>query len=179
MKYQYFSEQKKSKDEQKQQPKDPKLEITLSSRLFWSFAGCLKDQKIIRREKNEPACKPGSVMDNHSSRPAITNRLKRPTRIQRGYTPIGFLFGLAPSGVYHRHRLLPAARCALTAPFHPYRCLRRGGFLSAALSVGSRPPGVTWHSALWSPDFPLNRNRAIAQLARGKVITAPNERTDF
>jgi len=29
-----------------------------------------------------------------------------------------------------------------------------GGLLSAALSVGSRPPGVTWHSALWSPDFP-------------------------
>jgi len=29
-----------------------------------------------------------------------------------------------------------------------------GGFLSAALSVGSRRPGVTWHSALWSPDFP-------------------------
>ncbi|CAD5262840.1 conserved hypothetical protein [Halomonas sp. A3H3] len=29
-----------------------------------------------------------------------------------------------------------------------------GGLLSAALSVGSRRPGVTWHSALWSPDFP-------------------------
>jgi len=25
---------------------------------------------------------------------------------------------------------------------------------SVALSVGSRLPGVTWHSALWSPDFP-------------------------
>src|SRR5690554_7861577 len=31
---------------------------------------------------------------------------------------------------------------------------RLGGLLSAALSVGSHPPGVTWHSALWSPDFP-------------------------
>src|SRR5271170_5535506 len=30
--------------------------------------------------------------------------------------------------------------------------LRR--YLSVALSVGSRPPGVTWHRALWSPDFP-------------------------
>jgi len=29
-----------------------------------------------------------------------------------------------------------------------------GGFLSAALSVGSHPPGVTWHSDLRSPDFP-------------------------
>ena len=30
-----------------------------------------------------------------------------------------------------------------------------GGLLSVALSVGSRPPGVTWRLALWSPDFPL------------------------
>lgn len=72
---------------------------------------------------------------------------------------IGFLFGLAPGGVYHRRELLPVTRCALTAPFHPYRCPRTchghlGGILSVALSVGSRRPGVTWHLALWSPDFP-------------------------
>ena len=29
-----------------------------------------------------------------------------------------------------------------------------GGLFSAALSVGSRPPAVSWHSAQWSPDFP-------------------------
>ena len=43
----------------------------------------------------------------------------------------GFLFGLAPGGVYHRRGLLPATRCALTAPFHPYRhpkALRRFTF---------------------------------------------------
>jgi len=72
---------------------------------------------------------------------------------------IGFLFGLAPGGVYHRRELLPVTRCALTAPFHPYRCPQTcyehlGGLLSVALSVGSRRPGVTWHLALWSPDFP-------------------------
>ena len=56
--------------------------------------------------------------------------------------------------------LLPAARCALTAPFHPYPVARKppGGTFSAALSVAApspaRPPGVTWHPALWSPDFP-------------------------
>ena len=51
---------------------------------------------------------------------------------------------------------LPSARCALTAPFHPYRSAKadRGGIFSVALAVGSRPPGVTWHPALWSPDFP-------------------------
>ena len=43
-------------------------------------------------------------------------------------------------------RLLPAARCALTAPFHPYLHLHAGGFLSAALSVSSHSPGVTWRS---------------------------------
>jgi hypothetical protein len=73
-------------------------------------------------------------------------------------------------------RMLPPARCALTAPFHPCRpqhlprrrdrtnparsvtngCVL-GGLLSVALSVGSRPPGVTWHLALWSPDFPPRR----------------------
>ena len=44
---------------------------------------------------------------------------------------IGFLFGLAPGGVYHRRELLPVTRCALTAPFHPYRrpkALRRFTF---------------------------------------------------
>jgi len=25
---------------------------------------------------------------------------------------------------------------------------------SVALSVSSRPPGITWRPALWSPDFP-------------------------
>jgi hypothetical protein len=60
-------------------------------------------------------------------------------------------------------RMLPPARCALTAPFHPYlprpacTCHDIGGLLSVALSVGSRPPGVTWHLALWSPDFPPRR----------------------
>jgi|GEM_PF-5476041 len=49
------------------------------------------------------------------------------------------------------------ARCALTAPFHPYSCLHKedtSGIFSVALSIGSRLPGITWHSTLWSPDFP-------------------------
>src|ERR1700726_370778 len=56
--------------------------------------------------------------------------------------------------------LLPSPRCALTAPFHPYRapstfaCGTLGGLLSVALSVGLRPPGVTWHPIRRSPDFP-------------------------
>lgn len=33
---------------------------------------------------SESAYKPGSVIDNHSSRPRIAPRLKQPTRFQRG-----------------------------------------------------------------------------------------------
>ena len=69
---------------------------------------------------------------------------------------IASLFGLAPGGVC-RAGLLPDSRCALTAPFHPYHARLAtpfGGLLSVALSVGLRRPGVTWHRALWSPDFP-------------------------
>ena len=44
-----------------------------------------------------------------------------------------------------------------------------GGLLSVALSVGSRPPGITWHLALWSPDFPPRREaqRLPGRLPRG------------
>ena len=74
----------------------------------------------------------------------------------------------------------PPARCALTAPFHPYlassRILSaraRGGLFSVALSVGSRPPGVTWHPALWSPDFPPPR----IETATARSTPAPHSVT--
>jgi hypothetical protein len=76
---------------------------------------------------------------------------------------IRFLFGLAPGGVCH-------AITVTSAAVRSYRTLSplprnnvRGGILSVALSVGSHLPGVTWHPALWSPDFPLYiKYRAIA-----------------
>ena len=76
---------------------------------------------------------------------------------------MGSLFGLAPGGVC-RAGLLPGSRCALTAPFHPCHAFRRTvrRYLSVALSVGSRRPGVTWHRALWSPDFPRHSRRSDA-----------------
>ena len=76
------------------------------------------------------------------------------------------LFGLAPSGVY------PATfvtKCAVRSyrtisPLPISTEMETGGIFSAALSVGSRRPGVTWHSARWSPDFPplVIRQKAIA-----------------
>ncbi len=43
-----------------------------------------------------------------------------------------------------------------------------GGIFSAALSVGSHLPGITWHSAQRSPDFPLlwRTRAAIARLTQ-------------
>jgi len=69
----------------------------------------------------ESADKPGFVVGNHSSRISVTADLERPTRTRCGPHLNGSLFGLAPGGVYHRRGVLPPTRCALTAPFHPYR----------------------------------------------------------
>jgi len=67
------------------------------------------------------------------------------------------LFGLAPGGVYPATAVTNGAvRSYRTiSPLPAPKCL--GGIFSAALSVGSRPPGVTWHPALRSPDFPPRR----------------------
>ncbi|GLK70390.1 hypothetical protein GCM10017643_05050 [Ancylobacter dichloromethanicus] len=46
---------------------------------------------------------------------------------------------------------LPDARCALTAPFHPYRGRTRGGLISVALSLGSPPPDVIRHRVSVEP----------------------------
>lgn len=72
---------------------------------------------------------------------------------------------------------LRAARCALTAPFHPYRVASRlGGIFSAALSVGLRLPGVTWRSALWSPDFPLSMIDSDCMTDSRTLVSSKNDR---
>jgi len=112
----------------------------------------------------ELADKPGSVLDNHSSGMSVARHLKQPTRIHRGPQHWIPIWSCSRWGL-HCHKPLPDARCALTAPFHPY-LIRSGGIFSVALSVGSRLPGVTWHPALWSPDFPPSMMTAIAWLTR-------------
>ena len=88
-----------------------------------------------------------------------------------GHRAAGFpatsLFGLAPGGVC---RAVRVATCAVRSyrtisplPAPPLRVARRR-YLSVALSVGSRLPGVTWHPALWSPDFPPFRLAAKTRL---------------
>ena len=71
--------------------------------------------------------------------------------------PVGFTMPLP----------LPAARCALTAPFHPYRRPRltagAGGLLSVALSLGSPPPGVTRHRVSVEPGLSSPRPRRVEE----------------
>jgi hypothetical protein len=74
----------------------------------------------LGNKKVEPACKPGSVEDSHSSRAYVAVRLKRPTREQRGPRLMLPYLVLLRVG-FTLPPVLPQARCALTAPFHPYR----------------------------------------------------------
>jgi len=79
--------------------------------------------------------------------------------------PVGFALPL----------LLPAARCALTAPFHPClpttEIMAAGGLFSVALSLGSPPPGVTRHRLFVEPGLSsINSQRpstAITQSSDG------------
>ncbi len=70
--------------------------------------------------------------------------------------------GVGPAG----GGLLPHRFTLTTHPLGPF-----GGLFSVALSVGSRRPGVTWHPALWSPDFP-RRDRSRRGCLATSVETA-------
>jgi hypothetical protein len=123
---------------------------------------CRKTTVFLTRvgKKWESAGKPGSVVGNHSSGMRVAAHLERPTRKHALAARCGLrrmlpYLALLPAG-FALPSPLPSTRCALTAPFQPCRraCARLGGVFSVALSVGSRPPGVTWRRTLWSPDFP-------------------------
>ena len=81
---------------------------------------------------------------------------------------------------FTKPRPSPAARCALTAPFHPYRRAKpAGGLFSVALSLGFPPPGVTRHLASVEPGLSSIRRREPTNsghpaIWRGaKVVLAP------
>jgi hypothetical protein len=127
--------------------------------------------------------------DDHSSRPGITGGLKRPTRrLRTGRPQTPPYLALLRAGFCLPHPLR-AARCALTAPFHPYRprlltfqCrIPAGGMFSVPLSFELPRPGITRRTALWSSDFPpsaFTRFRAIQSdggrptRCNGKLILA-------
>jgi hypothetical protein len=94
-------------------------------------ATCVTQRTGRARGKKESAGKPGSVVGNHSSGMHVAVHLERPTReraraarCRRKRTSVDLFpyLALLRAG-FAVPRLLPDARCALTAPFHP--CQRR------------------------------------------------------
>ena len=74
--------------------------------------------------KSQRVYKPGSVLkfsDDHSSRRVVTNQLTRPTRITTQRRAICYPYLVLLRMGFTLPALLPDPRCALTAPFHPYR----------------------------------------------------------
>jgi len=76
--------------------------------------------------RKESAVKPGSVVDSHSSGMRVAAQLKRPTRKPMWATCSGREHRSLPYLVllqvgFAVPLMLPSPRCALTAPFHPYR----------------------------------------------------------
>ena len=134
------------------------------------------------------ACKPGSVAktgqarspDGHSSGPGVAPWFSRPTTAaarkpalsRRGRNTLRYL-GLLRVGFTLPLPLL-VARCALTAPFHPYHRTRRSGavcFLWHCPWARARRglPGTLFP---WSPDFP-HRPRGVSAAIRPSAGSSP------
>jgi len=92
--------------------------------------------------------KPGSVVDSHSSRTNVAVCLKQPTRSQRGSRHAGTYLVLLRVG-FTMPLLLPAARCALTAPFHPYLFSRTNHRRSTLCCTGRGLPPPRRYLALY------------------------------
>ena len=94
--------------------------------------------------------KPDSVIKTyHLSRLKISLKLKRLTLMtSQGWLlvfTLSSLLSLALSGVFQRS-LLPIEPVCSYHTFSPLPCY--GGLFSVALSLGSPPPGITWHCIL-------------------------------
>ena len=111
--------------------------------------------------RKESADKPGSVVDSHSSGMRVTAQLKRPTRKPMWAHVAAHSTARFPIWSCSRWGLPCRECCHSRGALLPHHftltvaaCAALRRYLSVALSVGSRPPGVTWHLARWSPDFP-------------------------
>ncbi len=168
--------------------------ITKSRITIMEFTKCSKYSG-----KCQTACKPGSVPPPWNNPGAVmaiplghslpSASCDRPERRREGSPGISGYFRnacrsylvLLPVG-FSLPPPSPAARCALTAPFHPCRPRgfprRAGGILSVALSLGSPPPGVTRHRTSVEPGLssPRHRRRAAIRPSGNKVIWVPAPR---
>ena len=121
-------------------------------------------QPYKNEKKMKWACKPGSVpsletiihledTSLHSSSNLPENKVRATPCLYRNTNLLSYL-------VLHRMGFtLP--RTVTRRAVRSYRTLSplpanklTGGLLSAALAISSHCPAVSWHSALWCPDFP-------------------------
>jgi len=145
------------------------------------YQGCFpRVGEIVRRSVSRvlspPALqdhlRPRREMAIHLGRPLPSTSRDLPGQ-QRENTPAGQSPACRPYSVllpvgFALPPPLPAARCALTAPFHPYPSAppawpgaSKGGLLSVALSLGSPPPGVTRHRVSVEPGLSSRRRFPI------------------
>lgn len=107
-------------------------------------------------------------LGDHSSRTRVAPRLKQPTRATRRNSPMCRPYSVLHPVGFAVPRPLPAARCALAAPFRPYLSEDRryafcGTFPDPLLQEDRRAlPGTV---VPWSPDFPR-----LIEMSRGRPV---------
>src|SRR5688572_6448879 len=96
---------------------------------IWELYVGIWDLGFGLQRVSQPLDKPSSVppsrlaalrRDDHSSRPVIAHGLERPTRWLRTGRPVTPPYLVLLRAGFCLPPALPPARCALTAPFHPY-----------------------------------------------------------
>ena len=135
-----------------------------------------------KQEKKESADKPGFVEDNHSSGMRVATHLKRPTRkpawAMRAAPSTRLDAACFPIWSCSRrglpcHRVLPPARCALTAPFHPYRLREEvWRFVFCCTFRGLTSPRRYLAPCPRSPDFPPRLRAAVAWPTPARMVGA-------
>ena len=114
---------------------------------------------VVFKKSVSVACKPSSVFGGHLSSPIVADGIERNPESLAGRLKRSFVscsrWGL------HRGRVA-TPRVSSYLAFPPLHA-NRMRYLSVALSLGSPPPGVTRHPALWSSDFPHTLRRAAAR----------------
>ena len=110
---------------------------------------------------------------DHSSGMPVTRHLVQPTRatIRKQIMCCPYLV-LLPTG-FTLPLLLPAARCALTAPFHPYLCSRTNHRRSSLCCTGRRLSPPRCYLALYPVEpglssalHPIERKRSMETSAQ-------------
>jgi hypothetical protein len=109
------------------------------------------------RGDNKPNFVPEITSGDHSSRAAVTRRLKRPTRKHRTGRPQALPYLVLLRMGFAWLLVLPREPVSSYLTVSPLPPVTGGGLLSVALSLGLPSPGVTRHPALRSSDFPPAR----------------------